>query len=342
MARNARLSASHFTIVRKTRAAFTLVELLVVIAIIGVLVGLLLPAVQAARESARRTKWINNLKQQALALHNFHDTYNRFPSAHQLGPSYGGGYQKPVAPGGNSPTGYPLEGPFWSWMMHIAPYIEMNNLKEAAVVNTGNAASWPWWQKYNGGPDLISLNCKIFQCPSDARAVYKWTDGTNYAQLTSYLGVTGTNQFAEANGQDGMLFVNSSVRMEHVKDGTSNTVMIGERPSSNNLLYGWQWAGAGDSPNFGATDVVLGVHERALTPSAAPDYTRPGTLKDPTDQHRYHYWSLHPNGNGWAFADGSVRFLTYNSGGPFVAPGSTPTPLQAYATRDGGETPSKE
>lgn len=330
---------------RTTRVAFTLVELLVVIAIIGTLMGLLLPAVQAAREASRRTKCINNLKQQVVGLHNFHDTYNRFPSAHQLGSGYGGGYQMQVAPGGLSPSGYPLEGPFWSWMMHIAPYIEMKTIKDKAVMNTGDAASWPWWQKVNGAgsPDLISLNCKIFQCPSDARSVYQWTDGVNRAQLTSYLGVTGTSQFVESNGQDGMLYVNSAVKMEHVKDGTSNTIIVGERPSSNNLLYGWQWAGAGDSPNFGATDVVLGVHERAITPSAAPDYTRPGTLNDPTDQHRYHYWSLHPNGGVWAFADGSVRFLTVNAAGPWVAPGSgTPTPLQAMATRDGGEVVGKD
>jgi prepilin-type N-terminal cleavage/methylation domain-containing protein len=323
---------------RSRRVAFTLVELLVVIAIIGILMALLLPAVQAARESARRTQCTNNLKQQALGLHNFHDTMGRLPSAHQIGPSYGAGYQKDIAPGGNSAGGFPWEGPFWSWMMHISPYIEFKNLKEAAVMNTGDAASWPWWQKYGGptGPDLISLKCKIFQCPSDARTLYKWTDGVNTAQLTSYLGVTGRNQFAEAGGQDGMLYVNSAVRLEKVTDGTSNTLLIGERPSSNDLLYGWQWAGAGDSPNFGATDVVLGVHERALNPMAAPEYTRPGTLKDPANIHRYHFWSLHMNGGVWALADGSVRFITYEAAGPQTS-GGTPTPLEAMATRDGGE-----
>jgi prepilin-type N-terminal cleavage/methylation domain-containing protein len=323
---------------RKTRVAFTLVELLVVIAIIGILVALLLPAVQAAREAARRTQCTNNMKQQALALHNFHDSMGRLPSAHQIGPSYGGTYFKEVAPGGNSPTGYPWEGPFWSWMMHISPYIEFKNIKEAAVMNTGTAASWPWWQKYGGagGPDLISLKCKTFQCPSDARTLYKWTDGTNTAQLTSYLGVTGRNQFQEAGGQDGMLYVNSSIRLKNVTDGTSNTLMIGERPSSNDLLYGWQWAGAGDSPNFGTTDVVLGVHERALNPMAAPEYTRPGSLNDPTNIHRYHYWSLHMNGGVWAMADGSVRFITYQAAGPQTTTG-TPTPIEAMATREGGE-----
>ena len=90
---------------KSLRNGFTLVELLVVIAIIGVLVGLLLPAVQAAREAARRIQCVNNLKQLALGMHNFHDTFRRFPSAHQLGKSASGApwytnYGRPEAPGG--------------------------------------------------------------------------------------------------------------------------------------------------------------------------------------------------------------------------------------------------
>jgi prepilin-type N-terminal cleavage/methylation domain-containing protein len=324
--------------VPSSRPAFTLVELLVVIAIIGVLVALLLPAVQAAREAARRTQCSNNLKQQALGLHNFHDTFLRFPSAHQIGKTWYTTYQREDPPGGIAPSGYPIEGPFWSWAMHISPYVEAGNIKNMAVMNTGNSASWPWWQKLPGSTqDLVSVKSKVFQCPSDPRTLYVWTDGVNRAQLTSYLGVTGRNQFAEANGQDGMLYVNSAVKMSAVTDGTSNTLMVGERPSSNNLLYGWQWAGAGESPNFGACDVVLGVHERAVTPGAAPDYYRPGTIQDPTDKHRYHFWSLHPGGGMWSLADGSVRFIAYSAAGPQATGSANPTPVEAMATRNGGE-----
>ena len=114
-----------------------------------------------------------------------------------------------------------------------------------------------------------------------------------------------------------------------------------ERPPSTNLDYGWQWAGSGDSPYFGACDVVLGVNERAGDPSAKPDFFRPGTIIDPTDSHRYHFWSLHPGGGNWAIADGSVRFLSYGAGGPqAVATTSTPampTIIEAMATRAGGE-----
>jgi len=333
------------------RRAFTLVELLVVIAIIGVLVALLLPAVQAAREAARRTQCINNLKQQALAMHNFHDTFQRFPSAHQISQSYCSTYTCNPPPGGISPTGYPLEGPFWSWMMHISPYVEAQNIHDVAVMHTGTIASWPWWQTLPGSTStVLSLKSKTFQCPSDPRTLLRYVEPMtgNVAQLTSYLGVTGRCQFKNDPatpgspdiGQDGILYVNAAVKMSQITDGTSNTLMIGERPSSNNLVYGWQWAGAGDSPNFGATDVVLGVHERALTPSALPDYFRPGTIQDPSDLHRYHFWSLHPGGGVWACADGSVRFYPYSAAGKLAAPGTTPTVIEAMATREGGESNS--
>lgn len=318
----------------RSRGAFTLVELLVVIAIIGILVALLLPAVQAAREAARRMQCGNNLKQQVLALHNFHDTYKRFPSAHQIGLTWYSGYRRELPPGGTASNGYPQEGPFWSWQMRIAKFIEMGPLQDQA-----NLAAWPWWQQRPGGGALIAAKCPTFGCPSDLNSNKSWGSGSAEAALTSYLGVNGRNQFLEAGGQDGMLYVNSSVRMASVIDGTSNTLMIGERSASNALEFGWQWAGAGDPPHFGTADVVLGVHERAGSPTGATDFFRPGTANDPTNIHRLHFWSYHPGGAQWALADGSVRMITYAADS--AKNGSTGSPrtiLESMATRDGGET----
>jgi len=311
---------------------FTLVELLVVIAIIGILVALLLPAIQAAREAARRTQCVNNLKQQGIGMHNFHDTYRRFPSAHQVMPaSYCTIYYCQTPPGGLDANGYPAEGPFWSWTMRIAPYIEMNSLYESVDLH-----AWPWWQPYPDGTDPNGVVCNTFVCPSDPRGGIQVSYGANKVALTSYMGVTGRNQFREAGGQDGILYVNSAVNMAAIVDGTSNTLMIGERPPSSSQIYGWQWAGAGDPPHFGATDVVLGVLERALDPTATPDFFRDGTINDPTDLHRYHFWSLHPGGALWALADGSVRFIGYEAGGPQNA--SSPTIVEAMATCAGRES----
>ena len=326
---------------RMYRRGFTLVELLVVIAIIGILVGLLLPAVQAAREAARRMQCTNNLKQQVLAMHNHHDTFKRFPAAHQMGTTWYTGYKRNPPPGGlTTGSSYPAEGRWWSWMTRILPFIEGNNLYNA-FDRRGVGAAWAWDPPINA-PLHRNIN-PTFVCPSDPRGgQLSVDDGSGLrAALTSYLGVTGTNQFQEANGQDGCLYVNSSVKMATINDGTSNTLIVGERPPSSSLNYGWQWAGSGDEPYFGACDVVLGVHERAGVPTATPDFFRPGKVQDPTDIHRYHFWSLHPGGGNWALADGSVRFISYSSSSAQIVPTtSNPNPplnvIQAMANRSDG------
>ncbi len=318
----------------------TLIELLVVVAVIGILSSLVLPAVQQAREAGRRVQCVSQLRQQALALQSFHETYKRYPSAHQIGQTWRTRFFREPPPGGVGPqSDYPREGPYWSWMMRITPFIEMIDFYNSADMR-GVQEAWPWWQTLPNGQSLNGHVNPLFICPSDARGIRlrcNYADG-QVASLSSYLGVTGRNQFFEAAGQDGMLYVNSSVRMTDILDGMSNTLLIGERPPSNNLIYGWQWAGSGDVPYFGATDVVLGVHERFLMPTSPPDFFRPGTVNDPNDIHRYHFWSLHPGGGNWALCDGSVRFIVYEAAGPqSQGPSGSATIVESMSTRSGSE-----
>jgi prepilin-type N-terminal cleavage/methylation domain-containing protein/prepilin-type processing-associated H-X9-DG protein len=287
------------------RRGFTLIELLVVIAIIAILIAFLIPAVQRVRESSNRLDCTVKLKNIGLALHNYAGEYGAFPPAHvQTG---GTSFPRPEPPDDKQ---------YFSWMCRILPYVEQGDL-----YNQVNWTAWAWWQHPINETELA-----IYKCTSDYRPSYVAAFGSDEVALTAYMGVSGTDQFAF----DGMLYINSRVTWKMITDGSSNTLLVGERPPSTDLVYGWWFAGAGQSPPYyGATDVVLGTNELTNPGGgSARDVYRDGQIDDPGNVNRWHFWSLHHGGSNFLFADGSVHFLSYDVGQPT---------FQALGTRNGEE-----
>ncbi|MFL5338622.1 MAG: DUF1559 domain-containing protein [Gemmataceae bacterium] len=293
---------------QKHQPAFTLLELLVVIAIISTLTGLTLAAVQNARQAAARLKCQNNLKQVALALHNYHDQKERFPPGHR---------------GLLSPD----RRPFTGWPLDTLPFVEQSALYGASM----DAFRRDFWPFHN--PPHVGLTTVVpaYVCPSDGRAsdVQFAARSKHNVALMSYLGVAGK----DAASKDGVLFQFSKTRLVDVTDGASNTLLLGERPPSADFQFGWWYAGVGFHFS-GAGDMVLGVRETNLPPivpgagkcppGAYP--FMPGWFSNECDM--FHFWSPHPGGANFAFADGSVHFLSY----------SADRIMPALASRAGGET----
>lgn len=220
---------THQSRVRKNRGAFTLVELLVVIAIIGVLVSLLLPAVQSARMAARRMQSQNNLKQMGLAMHNHHDVLGKLP------PGYQSGYR-------NQPIPITDEAPGWAWPVFILPYME-----QATVYDRLNLDA-ACWDSTNAA--IVRSSIPVFICPGapnqEPTMEVKREEGTTLATF-------GRSHYVANNGQDeswgyeladysnlagvGPFFRNSKVRLAQVTDGLSNTVFVGEHTSVSDKTW---------------------------------------------------------------------------------------------------------
>lgn len=274
---------------RKQHDGFTLLELLVVIGIVATLIGLLLPAVQRVRYAAARTKCQNNLKQISLALHHYHDVYQKFP------------------PGVRARV--PNEPFQWmSWLTRILSFIEQEPLWRQSV-EAYRIQPYPF---RNNPPHVgFSTPIPLYGCPLDPWVSEAQDLGDERLALTSYLGVSGEDRLK----QNGVLPCNSSVRILDIRDGTTQTLLVGERSTYPASRLGWWYAGAGHDGNTGSGDMILGVREsvsplyRDACGSQPPPSFREGEEENVCSQ--LHFWSYHPSGANFAFADGSVRFLRY-------------------------------
>jgi len=264
-----------------SRRGFTLVELLVVIAIIGILVALLLPAVQSAREAARRVQCLNNVAQLGLAVHNFEFHFEHLPP----------GVVNPDGPIRSEPQGQHV-----SWIVQILPYLEQNPLARRFDQAAGAYAD-------ANGP-VRAAQIKTLQCPSDGQP-YLGEDGK-----VARSGYAGCHHDAEApidKDNHGLLFLNSKIRYADIDDGSSVTLLVGEALTHPDRL-GWV---SGTRATLRNTGVLAQSHVHLPPPGAAGNAVQEDQKLSATFVGGF--GSQHQGGLNVGFADGSSHFLAFNT-----------------------------
>ncbi len=296
------------------RRGFTLIELLVVIAIIAVLIALLLPAVQQAREAARRSQCKNNLKQIGLAMHNYHDLFRGFPPG-WIGVDPATGAQSAHAGGSGA-----------GWALMLLPQMDQAPLYSKFDLNVpiNDPVNAPW----------IKTTISSLVCPSDAAPAITWqieeegSPGTVLAELATanYIAAFGTEELdgcenaagtapVNAQGQcvgNGAVYHNSRTSIRDFTDGTSNTVLVGERKTKADLGWWSTWSG-----------MVPEGEEAFQRVLGSLDHT-----PNHPDTHLDDFSSFHVGGTHFLMGDGHVRFIGENIDGALY---------RALGTIKGGE-----
>jgi prepilin-type N-terminal cleavage/methylation domain-containing protein len=293
---------------RPKRMGFTLIELLVVIAIIAILIALLLPAVQQAREAARRTQCKNNMKQLGLALHNYHDVYNVFPNGSHPTPNYEGG-------------GYHM-----GWAPKVFPQLDQANRYNAmhALHPTPISYLGPW--RSNGAPhygDRYEIWGPVasFACPSSELGnispdiiTYAWQRGQGALHYRACSGrvqdvVNPADATSHRWANSGIIYAHSSTRFGDITDGTSNTILLGETSSSQGWPAAMKNGWGGIQPwTWG---MYWYVDNRRLTVDSK-HIQFPINFRGTFFNNSTPFISAHTGGAQFLLADGSARFISEN------------------------------
>jgi len=323
---------------RRAGRGFTLIELLVVIAIIAVLIALLLPAVQQAREAARRSTCKNNLKQLGLALHNYHDVYQVFP----IGAMYH--YNKPA-----------------NWRFALLPYLDQANVFNQIKPNN----TVTFWKGAGGVYDGDTLIFKdkvitpIYQCPSSSLDPIAYANGPSNSgqgsQAHQYVGVMGAYpdpvasrtasssyqvQYESYATDNGILLLQECKAIRDVTDGTSNTFIIGEQSGNQRnpkrAIYTSGWSGS--VYRYTVDEMIKqGGNMNNFAAGLTSIYHRPNPTSTGVEANQDHDWntplsSFHAGGVHVLLADGAVRFLSDSTNLQLI---------QQLAVRDDGLVPGE-
>jgi len=330
------------------RRGFTLIELLVVIAIIAILVALLLPAVQQAREAARRSSCKNNLKQLGLAMHNYHDAFGTLPPAYVRDPNV------------SNDEGH------WVWSAFLLPYVELGS-----VFDTLDVGDTPASYSFGLNRQTMQQRYSVFRCPSDAgkdihtEAGYTIDLFDSSGSLTENVGVSVTNYVVSNNnaynrantppgdyldgttGGTGAFGGNSSISFRHITDGLSNSLMVGERAydiPDNPMFAGMLFAvrdnlsqgpscrncpPGSDPPSNTASNqgllTVSGSTHFGINPLSSDNYANGA------------YSSLHAGGSQFVMCDGSVRFISENIDNRITTGGIVDSTFERLASISDGQ-----